>query len=263
MFWIAYLLTGCCVGILAGLFGVGGGIIIVPLLAMLFSLQQFPEGVIIHMALGTSLATIVFTSISSFRSHHARGAVLWPVVRRITPGILCGTLLGSWVAAQLSSKFLSVMFMLFIFYVAVRMFFNVRPQPRHTLPGTVGTLGMGVLIGGVSSLVGIGGGSLSVPFLVRSNQPMHSAVGTSAAIGFPIAVAGTIGYILNGVGIHGLPGGSVGFVYLPALLGIALASMATAPVGVRMAHSLPVARLKKLFAIFLLIMGLRMLISFL
>lgn len=262
MFWIAYVLTGGCVGILAGLFGVGGGIIIVPLLAFLFSVQQFPEAFILHMALGTSLATIIFTSISSFRSHHARGAVLWPVVRRITPGILCGTLLGSWVAAQLSSKFLSVMFMLFIFYVAVRMFFNVRPQPKHTLPGTLGTLGMGAMIGTVSSLVGIGGGSLSVPFLVRSNQPMHSAVGTSAAIGFPIAVAGTIGYVLNGVGVQGLPHGSVGFVYLPALAGIALASMTTAPAGVKMAHALPVTRLKKMFALFLLVMGLRMLIGF-
>jgi len=262
VFWIAYVLTGGCVGVLAGLFGVGGGIIVVPLLAFLFSMQQFPETFIIHMALGTSLATIVFTSISSFRSHHARGAVLWPVVRSITPGILCGTLLGSWVAAQLSSKFLSLMFMLFIFYVAGRMFFDVRPQPKHALPETLGILGMGTLIGGVSSLVGIGGGSLSVPFLVRSNQPMHSAVGTSAAIGFPIAVAGTIGYVLNGIGVQGLPGGTVGFVYLPALAGIALASMATAPVGVRMAHALPVARLKKLFAIFLLIMGVRMLIGF-
>jgi len=263
VFWIAYILTGCCVGILAGLFGVGGGIIVVPLLAFLFSMQQFPEAFIIHMALGTSLATIVFTSISSFRSHHARGAVLWPVVRSITPGILCGTLLGSWVAAQLSSKFLSVMFMLFIFYVAARMFFNVRPEPKHGLPGNLGTLGMGTVIGGVSSLVGIGGGSLSVPFLVRSNQPMHSAVGTSSAIGFPIALAGTVGYVLNGLAVAGLPAGSVGFVYLPALAGIAFASVLTAPLGVRLAHTLPVANLKKLFALFLLIMGIRMLFSFL
>ncbi len=262
MFWLMYLLIGAFVGILAGLFGVGGGIVIVPLLALLFSLQQFPDPFIVHMALGTSLATIVFTSISSFRSHHARGAVLWPVVRSITPGILCGTLLGSWVAAQLSSKFLSLLFMLFIFYVAGRMFFNVRPQPKHTLPGTVATLGMGTLIGGVSSLVGIGGGSLSVPFLVRSNQSMHSAVGTSAAIGFPIAVAGTLGYVFNGFGVQGLPGGSVGFVHLPALAGIALASVVTAPVGVKMAHALPVARLKKLFAVFLLIMGIQMLVGF-
>ncbi|MCA1796321.1 MAG: sulfite exporter TauE/SafE family protein [Desulfuromonadaceae bacterium] len=262
MFWVAYLLMGAFVGLLAGLFGVGGGIIIVPLLAFLFSAQQFPEAFIIHMALGTSLATIMFTSVSSFRSHHARGAVLWPVVRSITPGILVGTLLGSWVAAQLSSKFLSLMFMLFIFYVAGRMFFNVRPQPKYTLPGTLGVLGMGTLIGGISSLVGIGGGSLSVPFLVRSNQPMHSAVGTSSAIGFPIALAGTIGYVLNGVTVAGLPAGSVGFVYLPALAGIALASVLTAPAGVRLAHALPVARLKKLFALFLLIMGIRMLLSF-
>lgn len=263
MFWLMYLLTGAFIGILAGLFGVGGGIIVVPMLAFLFSAQQFPESYILHLALGTSLATIAFTSVSSFRSHHARGAVLWPVVRTITPGILCGTFLGTWVAAQLSSKFLSVMFMLFIFYVATRMFLNVRPQPKHTLPGAVGMFGVGTLIGGISSLVGIGGGSLSVPFLIRSNQPMYSAVGTSAAIGFPIAVAGSIGYLLNGLAAPGLPPWSIGFIYMPALVGIAFASVLTAPLGVRLAHSLPVERLKKLFAVFLLLMGLRMLLGFL
>ncbi len=262
MFWLMYLLTGAFIGILAGLFGVGGGVIAVSMLAFLFSVQQFPEIYILHLALGTSLATIAFTSVSSFRSHHARGAVLWPVVRTLTPGILCGTFLGSWVAAQLSSKFLSVMFMLFIFYVAARMFFNVRPQPKHTLPGAVGIFGMGTVIGGVSSMVGIGGGSLSVPFLIRANQPVHSAVGTSAAIGFPIALAGSVGYLLNGLTVPDLPEWSIGFIYVPALVGIALASVLTAPLGVRLAHSLPVERLKRLFAVFLLIMGIRMLFGF-
>ena len=263
MFWIAYLLTGACVGILAGLFGVGGGVVIVPLLALVFTLQQFPEVYIIHMALGTSLATIAFTSVSSFRSHHARGAVLWPVVRTIAPGILLGTLFGSWVAAQLSSRILSILFMVFIFYVAGRMFFNVKPKPKHSLPGTAGLIGVGSVIGSISSLVGIGGGGLSVPFLVRCNQPIHTAVGTSAAIGFPIAVAGSCGYIINGLQVSSLPDFSLGFIYLPALVGIAVASVLTAPLGVRLAHSLPVERLKKMFALFLLVVGIRMLFGFL
>lgn len=263
MVWIAYLFTGAFVGVLAGLFGVGGGVVIVPLLVLLFSLQQFPEIYILHMAVGTSLATIAFTSVSSFRSHHTRGAVLWPVVRSVAPGILCGTFLGAWIAAQLSSRILSVFFMLFIFYVAGRMFLNVKPKPKHSLPGRAGLIGVGAVIGSISSLVGIGGGGLSVPFLVRCNQPIHTAVGTSAAIGFPIAVAGACGYILNGIQVSGLPQLSLGFVYLPALVGIALASVFTAPLGVRLAHSLPVERLKRMFAVFLLIVGIRMLVSFL
>lgn len=262
MFWLMYLLVGAVVGVIAGLFGVGGGIVIVPMLALIFSVQHFPEVYILHLAMGTSLATIAFTSVSSFCSHHARGAVLWQVVRSITPGILIGTLLGSWLAAQLSSLLLSVFFMLFIFYVAGRMFLNAKPKPKHALPGTAGMLGVGAIIGGVSSLVGVGGGGLSVPFLVRSNQPMHNAVGTSAAMGFPIALAGSCGYILNGMGVADLPDFSLGFIYLPALAGIALVSVLTAPLGARLAHSLPVARLKRLFALFLLIVGIRMLIGF-
>lgn len=260
--WLLYLATGAFAGVLAGLLGVGGGIVIVPLLTFVFTALHMPADYILHLALGTSLASIMFTSISSFRAHHARGAVNWAVVRAISLGILTGTFCGSWVAAQLSSRFLGGFFVVFLYFVAVQMFFNIRPKPSRTLPGTVGMFGVGNVIGGVSSLVGIGGGSLSVPFLAWCNLPMHHAVGTSSAIGFPIAVAGAAGYLLNGLAVDGLPPYSLGFIYLPALVGIALASVCTAPLGARLAHSLPVGRLKKIFAIFLTLMGTRLLLSF-
>lgn len=263
MFWLLYLLTGAVVGVLAGLLGIGGGVVIVPLLTFTFVAQQFPETYILHLALGTSLATIIFTSISSFRAHHARGSVNWPAVKALAPGILLGTFMGTWVAAQLSSKFLSVFFACFLYYVAIQMMLNIAPSPSRSLPGRGGMFGVGSLIGGVSSLVGIGGGSLTVPFLGWCNQSIHTAVGTSAAVGLPIAVAGALGYLVNGLFVEGLPAGSFGFIYLPALVGVSVVSYLTAPFGVRLAHALPVARLKKIFAIFLLLMGTRMLLSFL
>lgn len=260
-FWLLYLATGAFAGVLAGLLGVGGGIIIVPLLTFVFTAQHLPAAYIQHLALGTSLASIMFTSVSSLRAHHGRGAVNWPVVKLISVGILTGTFFGSWVAAQLSTNFLRIFFVLFLYYVATQMLLNIRPQPSRQIPGQGGMFGVGNVIGGVSSLVGIGGGSLSVPFLVWCNVPMHHAVGTSAAIGFPIAVAGAAGYILNGLTVSSLPAGSFGFVYLPALIGISVASVCTAPFGARLAHSLPVGRLKKAFALLLLVMGTKLLTS--
>lgn len=261
-YWLLYLATGALAGVLAGLLGVGGGLVIVPLLTFVFTSQHLPASHILHFALGTSLASIIFTSISSFRAHHRRGAVNWEVVKGISIGILTGTFFGSWVAAQLSSGFLKGFFVVFLYYVAVQMLLDIRPHPSRTLPGSGGMFGAGNVIGGVSSLVGIGGGSLSVPFLVWCNLPMHNAVGTSAAIGFPIAIAGAAGYVVNGLAAPSLPQWSLGFVYLPALVGIAGASILTAPLGAHLAHSLPVKKLKKAFAVLLLIMGTRMLISF-
>jgi uncharacterized membrane protein YfcA len=261
MEWLFYLGTGAFAGVLAGLLGVGGGVVIVPLLVFTFTAQHLPEAYILHLALGTSLASIIFTSISSLRAHHARGAVNWPVVKGVSPGILVGTFLGSWVAAQLSTGFLKGFFVVFLYYVATQLLLDIRPKPHRQMPGAGGMFGVGNVIGSVSSLVGIGGGSLSVPFLIWCNLPMHHAVGTSAAIGFPIAVAGAAGYLVNGLMAEGLPSGAVGFIYLPALTGIALASICTAPLGVRLAHSLPVPRLKKVFAVFVLIMGTRLLVS--
>lgn len=263
IFWVSYVALGGFAGVLAGLLGVGGGLIIVPALVSLFAAQQLPAGYILHLALGTSLASIMFTSMSSMRAHHKRGAVDWRIVGRITPGILAGTLFGSWVVAQLSTGFLKGCFVLFLYYVALQIFLDIRPKAHRQLPGTGGIFGVGGVIGGVSSLVGIGGGSMSVPFMLWCNVPLHRAIGTSAAIGFPIALAGTIGYAVNGSAINGLPSLSFGFIYLPALVGITVASVLTAPLGAHLAHSLPVARVKKGFALLLIIMGTRMLLGLL
>jgi uncharacterized membrane protein YfcA len=255
-----YIALGAFAGVLAGLLGVGGGLIIVPVLTFIFTAQHLPDAHILHLALGTSLASIMFTSVSSLRAHHKRGAVDWLVVRRISFGIMVGTFGGSWVAAQLSTRFLKVFFVVFLYYVATQMLLNIRPKPHRQLPGPVPMFGVGGVIGCVSSLVGIGGGSLSVPFLTWCNVAIHRAIGTSAAIGFPIALAGAIGYVVNGMTVP-LPQYSLGFVYLPALVGIAAASIVTAPLGAKLAHSLPIDRLKKIFALLLIVMGTKMLVS--
>ena len=258
--WLLYLALGAFAGVLAGLLGVGGGLVIVPMLTFIFTAQGLPAEHILHLALGTSLASIMFTSVSSQRAHHARGAVDWLVVRRISPGIMAGTFFGSWVAAQLSTRFLKIFFVIFLFYVAIQMLLNIRPKPHRQLPGRTAMFGVGGVIGGISSLVGIGGGSMSVPFLIWCNVTMHNAIGTSAAIGFPIALAGAAGYLVNGLSVT-LPPHSLGFIYLPALIGVAAASIVTAPLGARLAHSLPLGGLKKLCALLLIVMGTKMLLS--
>ncbi len=255
---LVYSALGAMAGILAGMLGVGGGLVIVPMLVFAFGWQHFPDPVIMHLALGTSMASIVFTSVSSFWAHHQRGAVEWVVVRRIVPGILVGTFLGSCLAARMSTGFLKGLFVVFLYYVGVQMLLNRKPKSTHHIPGSSGMFGVGSVIGAFSSLVGIGGGTLSVPFMIWCNFSVHTAIGTSAAIGFPIAIAGTLGYIYNGLHSPGLPGYSLGFVYLPALTGLVCASVVTAPLGVRLAHSLPVEQLKRVFAIVLFVVATRM-----
>ncbi len=250
--WILYPLFGAAAGVIAGLLGVGGGIVVVPVLVFLFTVQGFPPQFVMKMALGTSLASIMFTSISSFQAHHRRGAVHWDIVKAITPGILIGTFGGTYLAAALSGTFLTAFFACFLYYVAIQMLLNLKPKPSRTIPGAAGMVGVGGFIGVISSLVGIGGGTLSVPFMTWCNLPMHHAIGTSAAIGFPIAVAGTVGYIVNGWSVAGLPSPSIGYISVPALVGIALFSMLTAPLGARLAHTLPVPVLKKIFSVFLI-----------
>jgi uncharacterized protein len=258
---LMYLGLGVVVGGLAGLLGVGGGLIIVPMVVFSLTWQGVPAEFQMHLALGTSLASIIFTSVSSFWAHHQRGAVNWLVVRRIVLGILVGTFLGSCLAAHLSNNLLKGVFLVFLYYMGFQMLTNRKPKPTRGLPGPLGMFGVGNGIGAVSALVGIGGGALSVPFMVWCNMTVHEAIGTSAAIGFPIAVAGTVGYIVNGFKVPGLPAYSLGYLYLPALAGIVAASVFTAPLGVRLAHSLPVDSLKRVFALLLFVMGTKMLIG--
>lgn len=265
MTWIilTYSAVGAVAGVLAGLLGIGGGLVIVPMLLFCLALQGISDQLIMHLALGTSMASIIFTAVSSFWAHHKRGAVNWIVVRRIVVGIFVGTFLGSCFAARLPSNFLKGFFIVFLYYVATQMLLNRKPAASRELPGNVGMFGAGNVIGAVSSLVGIGGGTLSVPFMIWCNIPVHNAIGTSAAIGFPIAIAGTIGYIYNGLNIADLPNMSLGYVYFPALIGIVGVSVLTAPLGVRLAHSLPVNKLKRVFAGLLLLVATRMLITLL
>ena len=258
---LIYGALGAFVGVLAGLLGVGGGLVIVPILVIAFGLQSIDTQIIMHLALGTSLASIIFTSISSFMAHHKRGAVHWQTVRRIVIGVMTGTFFGSYIAAWLSTNILKLFFVIFLYFVAYQFLTNKKPKPSRELPGLFGMFVSGNVIGVVSSLVGIGGGALSVPYMIWCNVPAHRAIGTSAAIGLPIAIAGTTGFLINGWGNALLPDYSVGFIYLPALVGIAAISVLTAPLGVKLAHSLPVDKLKKIFALLLIVVGTRMLWS--
>jgi uncharacterized membrane protein YfcA len=255
---LQYLALGLASGFIAGLLGVGGGLLMVPVLVFIFSAEGFAADQVLLFALATSLAVIMFTSLSSVRAHHQHGAVDWQALRRISPGIVSGTLLGAWLATLLPSAFLHYFFVAFLFYAATQMLLNIKPKAHRGLPGPPGMLLAGNVIGVISSWVGIGGGTLSVPFLLWCNTKMHTAIGTSAAIGFPIAVAGTVGYIVSGWHASALPAYSLGYVYLPALALVAGASIFTAPLGARAAHRLPVATLKKFFAILLYSLGVKM-----
>ncbi len=259
--FVIYCAVGVVAGILAGLLGIGGGLVIVPMLVYVFGISNIPHELTMHLALATSMASIMFTSISSFMAHHRRGAVHWDVVKKIVAGILTGTFLGSCFASSLSTNFLKIFFVIFLYFVAIQLLINKKPKGSRELPGRAGMFAVGNIIGAVSSFVGIGGGTLSVPFMLWCNIKVHNAIGTSAAIGLPIAVAGTVGYIYGGWNVAALPPYSVGYVYLPGLVGIAAASVLTAPLGVKLAHSLPVDKLKRVFSLLLLVVATKMLVS--
>lgn len=257
--YLAYLLLGTIVGLLGGMFGIGGGTILVPVLLFLFDAQRFPAEHLLHLALGTSMATIVFTSLVSMRKHHQHGAVNWRVVRRLTPGILLGTAIGALFASSVPPHFLGIFFALFVYFAASQMLFDVRPHASRQLPGFAGMTLTGTLTGWLSSLVSIGGGTVVVPFLLWCNVSLRNAIGTSAAIGFPVAVGGTAGYIVIGMNNPALPDHHLGFVYMPALFWVALASVITAPIGARATHRMKVGLLRKLFAVLLIALATKML----
>lgn len=247
---LSLLALGCFSGFMAGLLGVGGGMIIVPFLTAIFALQTLvPAEYIVHSAIATAMATIVFTSLSSMRAHHKRGTVIWSIVLQFTPGIILGGLLsGTVIFRWLDTAWLSFIFSIFVFYSAYNMLLNKKPKPTRHLPGLVGMSVVGILIGLISGLVGAGGGFLSVPFMVWSNVPLKNAVSTSAAIGFPIAVANSIAYIIGGWSVVSVQDDMLGYVYWPALIVLISMSMLFAPLGAKYAHSLPVDKLKKVFA---------------
>ena len=259
IWWLSYPLLGIFAGFVAGLFGVGGGLTIVPLLFMIFSAQGFPVEHTMHLALGTSMATIVITSISSMRAHHAHGAVRWDIVKAFAPGLMLGTFGGSFVAAWVPTRPLAMIFTAIVYYASLQMILDFKPKPHRAIPGAFGMFVAGATIGIVSSLVAAGGGFLSIPFMVFCNVVIHHAVGTSAALGFPIALAGTVGYIFSGLKATGLPEYSLGYIYLPAFVGVVTLSFMVAPVGAKLAHRLPVKQLKRAFGGFLALLATKML----
>ena len=256
---LSYVALGLASGFIAGLFGVGGGLTIVPILLLLFQAQGFPVDQVMHLALGTAMATIVVTSISSMRAHHQHSAVRWDIFKGLAPGLVVGTLIGSLFASRVPTDPLAVAFTVIVYWASLQMLLDFKPKPTRQLPGTAGLLGVGGLIGGVSSLVAAGGGFLSVPFMVLCNISIRQAVGTSAALGFPIAAAGVVGYIVGGWNVADLPGPHLGFIYLPAFAGVVLATIFMAPVGARVANRLPVKQLKRAFGLMLALLATKML----
>jgi uncharacterized protein len=254
------IVLGLGTGFLAGLLGIGGGMIMVPFLTFIMSWRGASPDLAIKMAIATSMATIIFTSISSVRAHHQRGAVRWDIVKGLAPGIVGGSLLASMgLFALLKGAWLAIFFGLFVTFSATQMFLDKKPAPTRQMPEVGGKVAAGGAIGFLSGLVGAGGGFISVPFMAWCNVPIHNAVATSAALGFPIALANATGYVFSGWSVQGLPVGSFGYIWLPALGVVAVASVFMAPVGAKLAHALDVKRLKRVFACVLYVLAAYML----
>ncbi len=255
-----YLALGALAGVLAGLFGIGGGLVIVPVLIFGFARQGVSGDVAAHLAVGTSLATIIFTSLSSIRSHHQHRAVRWELFRPMALGIVIGAMLGAWTASLLPGDVLELVIGVFVILVGLKMLLDVRPKPGRDVPARPGLVAAGGGVGWASAIFGIGGGTLTVPFLSWCNVRMQQAVGTSAACGLPIAVAGALTNVATGWQSPELPSYSLGFIYLPALLGIVPTSVLFARLGAALAHRLDAALLKRIFALILLVIGVRFLL---
>jgi uncharacterized membrane protein YfcA len=259
MEYIAYLGIGVVVGFAAGLLGVGGGVVTVPLLVFVFTASGMATEHLLHLAIGTALAAIVFTSVSSMRAHHAHGAVDWKIARAMSPGMLAGSFGAALAAGFIPTRPLAIGFTALVFYAATQILLDLRPPGSRDLPRAPGLFAVGAVIGAVSSLLAAGGAFLTIPFLAWCKVPLRRAIGTAAANGLPIAIAGTAAYVINGLRVEELPPLSVGYVYLPALALVVTTSMLFAPVGARLAHRLPVKRLRQIFAFMLYGFALKML----
>ena len=253
-------MLGLGAGLLAGMLGIGGGMLIAPFVSIILERRGVGTDISVKMAIATSMAMIVFTSLSSVRAHHQRGTVRWDIVKALAPGIaLGGALASAGLFAILKGSALSLIFAAFVGFSATQMLLNRQPKANRELPGWKGQTLAGGAIGFLSGLVGAGGGFVSVPYMVAHNVLIINAVATSAALGFPIALANATGYAISGQGIAGLPTWSFGYIWLPALVVVASCSVLTAPLGARMAHALPVAQLKRVFAAVLYVLAAYML----
>lgn len=260
-FILWYLALGVVAGLLAGMLGVGGGIVVVPALIWIFKQEGVQPEVLTHLAIGTSLAGIIFTSLSAIRAQHKRGAIDWPVVRMLVPATLLGGLVSGYLAGYIPAATLKTLFSLFLIAVSVQLLANWQAAPHWKLPGPKGLWGVGLGIGSLSAMMGIGGGTIAVPFLSACNVEMKRAIAISSTLGFPIAVLGAAGFVASGWRHAGLPAWSLGYVDLPVLLAVGATSVAVAPYGVKLAHHLPVARLKRIFGLLLLLVALQMLLG--
>lgn len=263
MAWFGiYVTAGAFVGILAGLLGIGGGMTLVPVLAAMFTAQHFAPDHIVHLALGTAMASIVFTSASSVREHWRLGGVDLGIVRRMAPGMVTGSLLATLAAGWIAQRHLAMAFAVIVYAGATQMILNRKPAAARPLPGTTALFGAGLVIGTVCGLVSAGGAFLTVPFMLWCGVPLRTAIGTAALLGIPVAVIGTFGYLVSGWSVPQLPAWSAGFILLPALLGLVSGSVMTAPFGARLAHRLPVLALKRIFAFLLYLLATKMLLTY-
>ncbi len=261
MLFLIYLILGAFAGLLAGLFGIGGGVIVVPVLVFAFTLQGMEPDVLMHMAVATSLANIVFTAISAIHTHHKKGAILWHLVKPIAGGMLLGAFIGVNTAVSIPGHILQGIFGFFVIYLGVKMLLLTNRPASKTLPRRIGMTVAGTFIGWASAIFGIGGGNLLVSWLVNRGLVMQQAVATAAACGLAIGLVGAATNILVGLGAEDLPAYALGYIYLPALLGIVLTSTIAARFGANVAHKLPAKRLQQMFAMLLLLVGARMLAS--
>ncbi|MDP3837949.1 MAG: sulfite exporter TauE/SafE family protein [Methylococcales bacterium] len=257
--FLATVVLGMVTGVLAGLFGIGGGLVIVPVLVMLFSAHHFPAELIMIMAVASSLATIIFTAISSVIAHHRLGSLVWAKVFSLSPAIMLGAALGAVVAKQISADYLRLILVVFLVYVGIQMALQIKPKAGTVKQSKFLDALVGTVIGLLSAIVGIGGGTLTVPYLVHGQYTMRQAVAVASACGLPIALVGTVSYVLLGWQDARLPEGCLGYVYLPAFLGTGLSSIFTAPLGAKLAHKLPAATLKRYFSLLLFIMAAKLL----
>jgi uncharacterized membrane protein YfcA len=260
MTWfLMYVLAGAFVGVLAGLLGIGGGMTLVPVMAALFAAQHFAPDHVVHMALATSMASIVFTSGASVRAHLKFDAVDFSIVKRMTPGLVAGSLLATVASAWISQRHLALSFAVIVFAGATQMLLNRKPKAARPLPTAGPLFCVGLVIGIISGLVSAGGAFLTIPFMLWCGVPMKKTIGTGALMGIPLAVVGSIGYIISGWRIPDLPPDAIGFVSIIGLIGIVSGSIFTAPIGARLAHRLPVSALKRIFACLLYVLAVRML----
>ncbi|MCB1802668.1 MAG: sulfite exporter TauE/SafE family protein [Gammaproteobacteria bacterium] len=251
------LLSGAVAGTLAGLLGIGGGVIIVPIVTLLFEGNGMDHALAIKMALGTSLATIVVTAMTSVYTHNRKGAVEWGLFRTMGPAVFVGSLIGAWLADIIPGDVLYIAFIVFLFAVSIQMALG-RVSAHRGLPGRVGLAATSTTVGVISALMGIGGGALHVPFLSYCGVPVKRAIATAAAVGLPLSVSATIGYIIGGLDEQGIPPASLGYVNLPVFGGVVAASLLFAPLGAMLAHKLPDQLLRRLFAVFLFALASRM-----